>query len=42
MRLPYLWLGQLCIGEGFSGKSFLIGVAFNMERRKSGLIVKLT
>ena len=21
MRLP-LWLGQLCIGEGFSGKSF--------------------
>ena len=41
MRLP-LWLGQLYIGGGFSGKSFLIGLAFNTERHKSGLIVKLT
>ena len=32
----------IIIGESFSGKSILIGVAFNMERHKSDVIVKLT
>jgi len=35
-------VGTIIIGEGFSGKSFLIRVTFNMERDKSDVIVKLT